>query len=332
MSRSTKRSTRLHELHAYLAARKRPVRINELAAHFGVHRSTVNRMFRDLRDELGVHVIQHPDRSVEIDRARSDFAIRLNLHESLAVFMAARLLARYADKPNPHIVKALGKIAMALDQSHASLPIARHIARTSDRIDRPLSEDARAVLRNLETLAQAWADGTRVRLTQREAPDVERLFEPYYIEPSAIGYSSYVIGFDHHRHAIRTFKIERLARVTPTLDTYTIPPSFDPLEKLALAWGVNWGDGETPVEVRLRFRAGRAADRVRETVWHESQQRIDLPDGSCEMRISVGSTLEMKPFIRQWGADCIVEAPEALRCEIAEEMREAAENYAPATT
>jgi proteasome accessory factor B len=328
MSRSTKRSTRLHELHAYLAGRKRPVRINELAAHFGVHRSTVNRMFHDLRDELGVHVIQHSDRSVEIDRARSDFAIRLTLHESLAVFMAARLLARYADKPNPHIVTALGKIAMALDQTHTSLPIARHIARTSDRLDRPLSEDARAVLRNLETLTQAWADGVRVRLTQRESPDVERLFEPYYIEPSAIGYSSYVIGFDHLRHAIRTFKIERLARVTPTLDSYTIPASFDPLEKLALAWGVNWGDGETPIEVRLRFRAGRAADRVRETVWHESQQRHDLPDGSCEMRITVGSTLEMKPFIRQWGADCVVEAPETLRREIAEEMREAAQHYA----
>jgi len=113
----------------------------------------------------------------------------------------------------------------------------------------------------------------------------------------------------------------------PTLDTYTIPTTFDPYQKLAGAWGVNWGkEGET-TEVTLRFAPGRAADRVRETNWHESQRIEDLPDGGCEMRITVGNTLEMKPWIRQWGHECEVLNPPELRAEIAEEMRQAGELY-----
>jgi predicted DNA-binding transcriptional regulator YafY len=45
------------------------------------------------------------------------------------------------------------------------------------------------------------------------------------------------------------------------------------------------------------------------------------------LAVKIGDYVEMKPFIRQWGADCTVLAPEALREEIAEEMRRAARNY-----
>jgi predicted DNA-binding transcriptional regulator YafY len=66
---------------------------------------------------------------------------------------------------------------------------------------------------------------------------------------------------------------------------------------------------------------------VRESNWHESQQIDELLDGGCVLRITVGSTQEMKPWIRQWGPDCEVLAPEALRQEIADEMRRAGARY-----
>ena len=92
----------------------------------------------------------------------------------------------------------------------------------------------------------------RVALLRRDKPDVERLFKPYFIEPSVVGFSTYVISFDHHRHAFRTFKIER---VRLTADTYTFPATFE----LAGAWGVNWRDGGEPTDVTLGFSAGRVA-------------------------------------------------------------------------
>ena len=247
-------------------AKRQPVQIKELAAHYGLHRSTIHRMLIEIEAELDTPVEHDSDGRVWIDHEKYQLSVRLTLNEALAVFLASRLLARYSDKPNPYAVKALRGLSQALRKTAPR--IASHIARTSDKLDRPLSETARDHLRVLEALTRAWAEGTRVRLVTRDKPEIERLFEPYFIEPSAVGYSSYVIGFDHYRGEVRTHKIERLLRALPTLDTYTIPATFDPYQKLAGAWGVNWGkDGEV-TEVTLRFAAGRAADRVRETNWH----------------------------------------------------------------
>ena len=45
------------------------------------------------------------------------------------------------------------------------------------------------------------------------------------------------------------------------------------------------------------------------------------------MRLNVSHTLEMKPWIRGWGADCEVLHPPELRNEIAAELRAAADVY-----
>lgn len=323
MERSAKRSTRLIELAEFLTAQRKPTPIHALAERFGLHRSTIHRMLVEIEGELEVPVRREAG-GVWIDPDDYQFSVRLNLNEAMAVFLAARLLARYSDKPNPHAVKALQKLSRALRKTAPR--VSEHISRTSTKLDRPMTDVAQDYLRVLETLTRAWADRTRVTLYYRDEPDVPRPFDVYFIEPSAVGYLTYVIGMDWHRKDDRTFAIERIARVTPSLTTYEIPANFDPLQKLAGAWGVNWGKGEV-TEVVLHFSAGRAASRVRETNWHESQVIEDLPDGSCQMRIAVGSAQEMKPWIRQWGPDCVVVSPPSLRAEIAEDMRRAGEGY-----
>ncbi|MCL4506664.1 MAG: WYL domain-containing protein [Chloroflexi bacterium] len=324
-SRATKRSTRLKDIEEYLLTRRQPVSVKAIAGYFQVHRATIYRSLSDLETEWEVPIMREGGGRVWIDRQHYLTDVRLNLNEATTVFIAARLLARYSDKPNPHAVRALNKLSIAL--AHVAPHMARHIAQTSDHLDRGLNESQQEYLGCLEALTQAWADGVRAAIVQREAPDVERLFEPYFIEPSAVGYSTYVIGYDHHRRDIRTFKVERLLRVRLTADAYAIPAGFDPYTLLAGAWGVNWGAGGQPTDVVLRFAAGRAAQRVRETNWHETQRIEDLPDGGCILNIQVGSTQEMKPWIRQWGCDCEVLAPAELRAEIGEEMKQAGELY-----
>lgn len=91
---------------------------------------------------------------------------------------------------------------------------------------------------------------------------------------------------------------------------------------------MNWGDGATqPTEVVLRFRPGRAAQRVQESRWHPTQRITPTEDGGCEFRVLVGEPMEMLPWIRQWGPDCEVLAPEAVRQRVAEELWEAAKQY-----
>lgn len=324
MEHASKRSTRLIEMAEDLATARQPVQIKALAERYDLHRSTIHRMLCEIEADLLIPIERQPDGRVRIDPDQFRFNLSLTLNEAMAVFLSARLLARYSDKPNPHAVRALRASSRAL---HKTAPrIAEHITRTSEKLNRAMTETAQDYLRVLEMLTRAWADGVRVLLYYRDEPHIARPFDVYFIEPSAVGYLTYVIGFDHLRQAERTFALERIVRVTPTLEPYIIPPDFDPLTKLAGAWGVNWGKGE-PVEVTLRFAPGRAANRVRETNWHESQVIEDSPNGGCTMRIKVGDTKEMKPWIRQWGPDCEVLSPPALRQEIGEEMKRAGEIY-----
>jgi predicted DNA-binding transcriptional regulator YafY len=76
----------------------------------------------------------------------------------------------------------------------------------------------------------------------------------------------------------------------------------------------------------LRFTPG-VVRRVKESIWHPSQRIEDLPDGSCLFTVQVGSTMEFKPWVRQWGSAVSVVSPPDFREEIAAEVREMARIY-----
>ena len=298
------------------------ISLADIAKDCGVDRTSIFRDIRKLeKDDVPLWVNKG---KYGVDRTRYLPEVRFNLHEATALFLAARLLTRYADSHHPHVARAIEKLAAVMPKDL----IQRHMNRAADVVR--TRRDLPDLTRILERLTEAWANRKRVRLWEKpkeNKPAVERLYEPYFLEPSGVGYSLYVMGYDHLRKDIRTFKIDRLARVEPTEEPFTVPADFDPYTYLHNAWGVNWGSGSQPVEVRLQFPPGRVADRVRESEWHYSQKREDLPDGGCILSVTVGSTLEMKPWIRQWGKDCEVLAPDDLRREIAEEMLEAARLY-----
>jgi predicted DNA-binding transcriptional regulator YafY len=294
----------------------------EIAERCGVHRTTVWRDIRALENN-GVPIWNDGGRYL-ILRERYITSVRLNLYEATVLFLAARLLARYADKSYPHIARAMEKLAAAMPKDMMQRHIQRMAGLVRERRDWP------EFTRMMERLTEAWAERRRVRLWQRADGNRAaraRLFEPYFLDPSSVGYALYVIGYDHLRQGIRTFKVERLQRVEVTDERFEIPDGFDPYEYLHKAWGINWGDGSNLHQVRLRFPPGRITERVKESEWHVSQEIEDLPDGGCVLSVRVGATLEMKPWILQWGPHCEVLSPPELRAEIAEEMRRAAEVY-----
>jgi predicted DNA-binding transcriptional regulator YafY len=293
----------------------------EVAKRCGIHRSTVWRDIRSLQNN-GVPIWGEKGH-YGILRERYVTSVRLTLHEATALFLATRLLSRYSDENHPHVARAMEKLAAAMPKDMMQQHIQRAADLVRERRERP------EFTRILEHLTEAWAERKRVKLWQRaddKQPAKPRLFEPYFLEPSGVGYALYVIGYDHLRQDIRTFKVERLQRVEATDERFEVPASFDPYQYLHNAWGINWGSGEQ-IEVRLKFPPGRVTQRVKESEWHITQRIEDLPDGGCILSVHVGATLEMKPWIRQWGCECEVLSPLELRAEIAEEMRRAAALY-----
>lgn len=84
--------------------------------------------------------------------------------------------------------------------------------------------------------------------------------------------------------------------------------------------------GEEQVEVVLQFSSTVSA-RVRESVWHPSQEVDELKDGGCLFTVRISEPREMLPWIRSWGAEVEVLSPPSVRQAIADEAAGTAAMY-----
>ncbi|MCL4459035.1 MAG: WYL domain-containing protein [Chloroflexi bacterium] len=245
--------------------------------------------------------------------------LNLTLPEATSLLLAARLLATYSDERNPHTIQALSKLAAILPQ-----PIAEPVYRTVQVI-RHKAENA-AFNQVLETLAIAWATRRRVKILYQSARSQnvhEQVVSPYFLQPSAAGYATYLIGYADFFDAVRTFKVERILAAELLEDTYDLPPDFDLDRCLSSAWGIIWGE-ET--EVKLRF-APSAVRRLKECVWHPSQVLEEQADGGCLLTLRVASTLEITPWVLGWGDQVEVLEPKDFRESIRETAQRMAAQY-----
>jgi CRISPR-associated endonuclease/helicase Cas3 len=284
----------------------------EMAERLGVERTTVYRYRIELERE---HVfVQDNQGRFRLDRMQYMPNIKVNLHEALALYLAVRRASRQTRIFQPHTANALEKLALALKK-----PMTESLVKAASAIMAQSTRPERVEV--LEIVTQAWAENRRVRITHtglqaRQSRDY--LVCPYLIEPSLWSDGAYLIGHSDVHKSIATFKIERIEHAELTIQNFTIPEDFDEAELLRYAWGIWYGEDE-PVTVRLRFAAGRATRRLKESIWHPSQKLEDVEDGGCIWEAQVAEWQEMVPWIRGWGADCEVLEPQDLREEIVEE-------------
>lgn len=318
------RAIRLNYLQSLFYRNPQGYRSSELARLCSVDQRTINRDLLDLCGEPFYLPLNMEDggwrwRLMEGHRFSLP-PIRLSLHEAAALYLAARLLDKVTDEPNPYVGRALLALAEALPQ-----PVGQQIQKM---LSTRLGEAGSAFAQVFEVITLGWATGRKVRIQYRSFSsqhEHEYVLSPYLLEASGAGYATYVIGHASYCDAVRTFKLERISHAELLEETFGVPEAFDGAAMMSRAWGVMYG--EETVEVALRFTPA-VARRVKESIWHESQELEDCPDGGCLLRVRVAHTLEMKPWIRGWGAECEVLAPAELRAEIAGELRRAAEVYA----
>jgi len=298
------------------------VAVSEIARLTGMTTRTVYRDINALDEELGVPVFQATRGHYGIDRKFFLPPLHLSVPEAIVLFLASRLIARWSDQYDAAVVSAFTKLADAVPQ-----PIARHVAATMLAIGEHESNEP--FTRTFSAVARGWAEGRVVEITYDPGTGVAKRtrVHPYFLEPDAALRSVYLIGHDEPAAAMRTYKVERIRSATLTTDRYEIPDDFDPDAWLANSWGI-WSSDSTPTErVRLRFDAA-ISHRVREAVWHRSQQLTELDDGGVELTVTVAGTVEIRPWILSWGDGVEVLEPRALREAVAQAVRAAAARYA----
>jgi predicted DNA-binding transcriptional regulator YafY len=318
---SWKKSDRLLQIIRLFEGSGRRWRTREIADRLGVNEDTVNKYLREL-SVTGLlpvtkdgHYWMLPEGAV-IPR----LALSLSYPEAVGLYLAGRLLAQTQDERDWHVSMALKKLVEALPDSLK--------AQQKTLLDLLIFEDERQRdLSNIfQVLASGWVLRRRVRLSYQPPgrKEFECFFDPYLLEPSALGRTIYALGYSSLVKDLRTYKLERIQNAELTNETFEVDPSFDGPAKMQQAWIVMYGD-ETPVKVRLRFRA-EVTPRVRETRWHPSQE-ITLTRDGCEWTAWIGDTLEIEPWIRGWGSDCEVLEPLELRERVIEHVRRSMNTY-----
>lgn len=304
---SLNRSTRLAQLQHLLHKNPNGLTTRELARLCGVCIRTIQRDMLTLHD-LDVPLAQKGDRFSLVGGYILP-PVSFSMYEAMAIFLATRLVLRQIDEDNPHITAALTKLASVLPSS-----LAERLKETIQSLERkPLNPE---YIRVFEQIAIAWSTQRRMKILYQSLQSKEARewsLEPYFIDMTGVGYSAYVIGHATRegKDGIITFKLDRVKQAELLEESFEIPEGLSLESLLGSAWGVVWGE-ET--EIKLKF-SPHVTRRVKESIWHPSQTIEDFADGGCILTVHVGSTMEITPWIRGWGPDVQVLAPEPLRSE-----------------
>ncbi len=315
---------RLERIHLLLTRNARGLAEAEIANEVRLERRTVNNYLRELEFQgkaLKDGLYWFP-LTLKETRLRS---FDLSPEEAVTLYLGARLLSKQQDKRNEPAESALLKLASVLK---ADAGVGDEIEQAARELaQRPVQENYQPIFRDV---VRGYIYRKKVEIAYRPLnwnKSFQTTFSTYLLEPSPIGFTTYLIGHSSIVNALRAYKLERIESIRLTKDDYSIPPEFPGLEILRNAWNIV--AGEATIRVVLRFTSGTAKARVLETRWHPSQQTRPDPDDSNALlwEVQVADTLDLVPWIRSWGADCEVVEPKELREAIKREAGRLAEVY-----
>ncbi len=321
MSRGMSRAQRLREMERLYM--ERAYTDKEMADTLGVRRETVydDRITLETEDEIPFVQVEHGRR--RIDRTKYLSNVRVNLHEALALYLAVRRVSRQTQTAQPHITRALEKLALTLKQ-----PMTERLIRAAGKMAKQPGEPARVKV--MEDLAQGWSLRQKVRIhydALTASQEKVHIICPYLIEPSNWSDAIYVIATSNRLSKPTPFNVARITQTFVTSEPFELPEDFDEQELLRYAWGI-WTRDRAPEIVKLKFTGVEAVKRMRETIWHPLQnepQRAD--DGGWIWQAPIAEWKEMLPWIRGWGADCEALEPKELREALEQETKKLARVY-----
>ncbi|MBZ0304756.1 MAG: WYL domain-containing protein [Anaerolineae bacterium] len=319
MGHAQSKRERLEQITELLLTSRSGITAHDIAERLGCHISTVYRLLEDIQAEHGLVETEYGRYTLD----PSEFISNVKLHptETLSIYLALRRYLRQTTDAPDFMVSALRKVGLVL----------RHPQLTEYLVNSSvtLQEERGASLLHTEiwrTLIQGWLEKRVVQIDyvkpDRDARD-RHLIEPLLFEPAVLGHGTYLVAWSQTRNARRIFKLNRIQRAVLT-DDYFEPDTVDIEALLRHAWGIWFG--EQPITIELLF-SPEVAGRVQETMRHPSERYALQPDGSLYWTVEVAAYRELLPWIQGWGAKVKVLGPEALRREVAAEMRAAAARY-----
>ncbi|MGB1287646.1 MAG: helix-turn-helix transcriptional regulator [Aggregatilineales bacterium] len=244
--------------------------------------------------------------------------------EAVVLYLALRMFVKQSDRRNPLAERLLYKLAQCTNEElHLGEDLEQAAAEMAQQ---PEDREHQQIFEQV-MLAYMHRHQLRIVYHPYRSEPFETVISPYLIEPSGFGFGTYVIGHSSISNALRTYKLERILSAEYMRETFIVPHDFPGLEILRDAWSIFHGDATE--HIVLRF-APEVARRVRESNWRGANPKLfDDPEqpGYVRYEFDIADTTDLKPWIRTWGANVEVLAPQFLRDEMMGEARELAHLY-----
>lgn len=287
-----------------------------LGATLEVCTKTIRRDIEFLRDRMGLPISFDPARNgyhytEEVDAFPS---LQISEGELFALMVAEKALQQYRGTPfEQRLVTALKKLERALPDT-----VSLNLAEWDHAISFRTSAEPIVNVPVMEALADAIQQRRQLRLAYRKPgtrADETRVVDPYHL--ANVNGDWYLFAFDQLRQAIRTFAPARIRGAEPTGKSFRRPARFALEKQLRDSFGIHSKQGD--FEVVLHFDDA-VADYIREKRWHPSQQLIERAGGELELRLRLGSLVEIQRWVLGWAGHARVVAPP----ELADGVRAAA--------
>jgi predicted DNA-binding transcriptional regulator YafY len=252
---------------------------SELAEKLGVSPRTLHRYFGML-DEMGIPVYAErgPYGGFSLVRGYKLPPLVFSLEEAVAVYLGTSLVSEmwgnlYRDAAQAAMAKLENILPneqrSEIDWARRSL-VATHLHRSDPASLSPLLEELRRAARESRRVSVSYRSASETEATKRQ------------IDPYALVFRAgwwYLVGHCHLRRAPRTFRVDRIQKLTVLSQSFQMPENFDIHKYLADEFK------EHPViRARLRFDAKAAHLAIgNKAIWESFKEN---PDGTIDVTMT----------------------------------------------
>jgi predicted DNA-binding transcriptional regulator YafY len=317
-------------LHEVLKSRERPVGVATLQDILGCSRTTVHRLVKKLRDELGAPLQLIADEGYVYGPGRETWELP-GLWLSADDLASLRIVDAFLEQMEQGVLRTQvrllrAQVAVLLEQAMADESISPDLLRSrldvvppKFTVDRP------------EIFAAVFEATMRKRRMQF-ADYARRRGDPHLREVSPLKLLHYrenwfLLGFCHDTGASGLFSLARLHHVSVLHAAAELPRGQDAGEGPAQN-GAQTGLAASGrrQQARLKFNPAAAAT-VAGKIWHPEQVGQFATDGSFELRVPYVRIQEVLPAVLEHGASVVVEGPKSLRTRVKKELAAALRRY-----
>lgn len=311
---------RLLLIHREITEKKYPTHAR-LATLCNVSERTIKRDMKLLKDEFDApFVYDYKEHGFYYSKPFILLPHGFGDPELMALCMTLEVADSFRNTPFADALKgAIGKVQLLLPSDMALGNSPPCISRVPD----PMPPEEAGAIINFNMLLSAIKDARQVRMTYytitRDSEE-SRVVDPYHLYFSYGMW--YLYAYCHSRQQTRDFAVRRIRKLEILPSTFT-PPDPQTLHASLASRFTNEAplNNSDATEVVIRFDS-TGARWIREREWHSSQQRVDHPDGSCTLTMTVSGLAGIRRWILGFGGRHATPlSPPELVAQVREEVR-----------